>query len=152
VAARSSKCRTCDARTTSHTGFCQWCKSKRHHGYARVEEESLVVDQAGGGWWIWDARGNILVVGKPTRDAAIIALGAGDVEDDGIEAEERIHATKKSAAQLDAEIAEAIASRKVETLGDWLGPPAQRPKRLYSANSFKAARDWAIMNIETVTK
>jgi hypothetical protein len=42
-----------------------------------------------------------------------------------------------------------ITDWKVETLGDWLGPPAQRPKRLYSATSFKAARDWAVANIET---
>jgi len=113
VATRSSKCRACGARTTASAGFCQRCKSLRHHGYKQVKEENLVVDQAGGAWWIWDRRGDVLVAGKPTRDAAIIALGAGDVEDDGAEAEENAHATKKkSAAQLDAEIAEAIASRR----------------------------------------
>ena len=41
-----------------------------------------------------------------------------------------------------------VTDWKVETLGDWLGLPAQRPKRLHSANSFKKARDWAIANIE----
>lgn len=41
-----------------------------------------------------------------------------------------------------------VTDWKVETLGDWLGPSAQRPKRLHSANSFKAARAWATANIE----
>ena len=103
MATRSSKCKTCNARTIASGGYCQRCKSLRHHGYKRVKEENLVVDQAGGAWWIWDPRGDVLVAGKPTRDAAIIALAAGN---------EEAHATKRSSktsAQLDAEIAEALA-------------------------------------------
>jgi hypothetical protein len=103
----ASKCKACSARTTASGGYCQRCKSLRHHGYKRVKEENLVVDQVGGAWWIWDARGDVLVIGTPTRDAAIIALGAGDIEEDAEEA----HATKratKTAAQLDAEIASMI--------------------------------------------
>jgi hypothetical protein len=108
VTTRSSKCKACSARTTASGGYCQRCKSLRHHGYKRIKEENLIVDQAGGAWWIWDARGDVLVAGKPTRDAAILALVLGDVEEDAEEA----HATRRSSktsAQLDAEIAEALA-------------------------------------------
>lgn len=109
---RSSKCKACDARTTSHTGYCRWCKSKRHRGYARIEDERLVVDQAGGAWWIWDARGDVLVAGKPTKDAAIITLGAGAIEEkDNAAADKTAHARKKTGRQLDAEIAEALGHR-----------------------------------------
>jgi hypothetical protein len=105
-----SKCTACGKRTTATAGRCQRCKSLRHHGYKRVKAENLIVDQAGGAWWIWDARGNVLVAGKPTKDAAVIALGAGDVEED--EDDETARATKKTHAQIEAEIAEALRARK----------------------------------------
>jgi hypothetical protein len=104
----SAKCKACDTRTKASAGYCQRCKSLRHHGYKRVKDENLVVDQVGGAWWIWDARGNVLVAGKPTQAAAIIALGVGE---DDVTAEED-HATKKSATQLQAEIDEALRARK----------------------------------------
>jgi hypothetical protein len=65
-----------------------------------VKDDHLVLDQAGGSWWIWDRRGEVLVSGKPTKDAAVIALASGDTEDD---------AEPKTAAELDADIAEALA-------------------------------------------
>ena len=111
MAARSSRCKACGTRTTASAGYCQSCKSKRHHGYKRLKEENLLLDEAGGAWWIWDSRGDVVVAGKPTRDAAIIALGTGedDVEDDDLATRE--HATKKTTAQLDREIATALAGR-----------------------------------------
>lgn len=108
MASRSSQCKTCGARTTSHTGFCQWCKSKRHHGYEQLKEENLVIDQAGGSWWIWDQRGDVLVAGKPTKDAAVIALGAGDVE----ESEAESGGGAKSGARLDREIAAFLKAKR----------------------------------------
>jgi len=98
-------------------GYCQRCKSLRHRGYKRLKEENLLLDEAGGAWWIWDPRGDVLVSGKPTKDAAIIALGGGeaDVEDNDLNdlASHEHHSTKKkSTAQLDREIAEALASSK----------------------------------------
>jgi hypothetical protein len=112
VATRSAKCKACGVRTTASAGYCQRCKSLRHHGYKRVKDENLVVDQVGGAWWIWDARGNVLVAGKPTRTEAIIALAVGedDVDDDVAAEESSSHATKTSAAQLQAEIDEALAT------------------------------------------
>lgn len=84
MATRSSRCKTCGTRTTASAGFCQRCKSLRHHGYKRVKAEKLVVDEAGGAWWVWSPRGDVIVTGKPSREAAILALGGGedDVEDE----------------------------------------------------------------------
>lgn len=109
-----TRCKTCSARTTASAGYCQSCKSKRHHGYKRLKEENLLLDEAGGAWWIWDHRGDVVVTGKPTKDAAIIALGLGedDVEDDACAcASGERHAKKKSAAQLNREITAALAGR-----------------------------------------
>ena len=96
MATQSSRCKACGTRTSSSTGYCQRCKSLRHHGYKRIKADNLILDQAGGSWWIWNARGDVLVAGKPTAGEAVIALsaGEGDVEDD------EDHATKKSATRL----------------------------------------------------
>lgn len=100
MAARSSKCHACGTRTTATAGYCQRCKSLRHHGYKRIKDEGLILDQAGGSWWIWDRHGEVLVSGKPTPAAAVIALATGDSEEE-----------PKTAAQLDAEIAEALGTK-----------------------------------------
>ena len=116
MAAHSSRCKTCGTRTTASAGYCQRCKSMRHHGYKRLKKENLLLDEAGGAWWIWDQRGDVVVAGKPTKDAAIIALGEGedDVNDDvpDVPAPQDHHAMKKTAAQLDREIAASLAGRK----------------------------------------
>lgn len=123
MATRSSKCKTCDARTTASAGYCQSCKSKRHRGYKRLKEENLLLDEAGGAWWIWNSRGDVVVAGKPTKDAAIIALAfdEDDVENDACAAcaSGDHHAKKKSPAQLDREIATVLArpSAKKRTRG-----------------------------------
>lgn len=71
--ARTRACEGCGART-SRIDFCQGCKSKLFHAGKRVRREALVVDQAGGGWWIWDARGEVLVIGRDSKREAICAL------------------------------------------------------------------------------
>ena len=107
MAARSSKCKACGGRTTASGGYCQSCKSLRHHGYKRVKEENLLLDQAGGSWWIWNQRGDVLVSGKPTASEAVIALGVGQDLDEEVTAHG--HATKKkTSAQLDREITEHL--------------------------------------------
>ena len=111
MAARSSRCKTCGVRTTASAGYCQQCKSLRHHGYKRLKKENLLLDEAGGAWWIWNPRGDVVVSAKPTKDAAIIALAGGesDVEDDDRESPGEHSTKKKSAARLDHEIAAALA-------------------------------------------
>lgn len=99
----STKCLGCGSRTSASAGYCQSCKSKRHHAHQRIKKEGLIVEQAGGSWWIWDKKGDVLVMGQPTKVAAINALAFGQEEDDYEEG------GKKTSAQLDAEIAEALA-------------------------------------------
>ena len=112
MAARSSRCIACGARTTASGGYCQRCKSLRHHGYKRIKDEDLILDQAGGSWWIWNRRGDVIVSGKPTAGQAAIALAAGDVDDNDARVSSHDHATRKTKAQLDREIAEFVAERE----------------------------------------
>jgi hypothetical protein len=76
------RCAGCGNQTIGSTGYCQTCKSKRFHAHKRIQREGLIVDQAGGSWWVWDRKGEVLVMGKPTRDDAINALALGDEVDD----------------------------------------------------------------------
>jgi hypothetical protein len=73
-----AKCVYCAARTISSTGLCQKCKSARHHGFKRIRNEDLIVDEAGGAWWVWTEHGEVLVVGRSTKQDAIVALGRGE--------------------------------------------------------------------------
>lgn len=110
MAARSSKCKACGARTTASGGYCQRCKSLRHHGYKRIKEENLILDQAGGSWWIWDSRGNVVVAGKPTSAAAVIALAKGDIEDvDIVEETPTAHSTTRK--KLDQDLIDHAATK-----------------------------------------
>jgi proteasome lid subunit RPN8/RPN11 len=79
--ARSGHCTVCGVRTTAHGGRCRTCKSALFHANKRVKAEGLVVDTAGGAWWIWDAKGDVVVTGKPTRLEALVALQRGDTEE-----------------------------------------------------------------------
>jgi hypothetical protein len=61
---------------------------------SKSKDEHLLLDQAGGSWWIWNPRGDVLVSGKPTAAEAVIALAAGeDLVDD--EDAATAHATKR---------------------------------------------------------
>lgn len=39
-----------------------------------------MVDQVGGAWWVWDAKGNTLVIGQDSKAKALAALDIGDEE------------------------------------------------------------------------
>jgi hypothetical protein len=108
MSTRSSKCKACGVRTTASAGYCQRCKSLRHRGYRRIRDDQLILDEAGGAWWIWDPRGEVLVAGKPTKDAAVIALATGATDEDA----DDLEADPKSAAQLDREIAEFLGAKE----------------------------------------
>ena len=76
----SALCAWCGARTTGHTGLCRTCKSLRYHACKRVEREELLVEEVsgGGGWWVWSARGDVLVIGRETKGEAVRALARGE--------------------------------------------------------------------------
>jgi hypothetical protein len=92
----------------------------RHRGHRLLQEEDLVLDEAGGAWWIWNRRGDVVVSGKPTRAEAVIALGAGEdvaEDDDDDLATREHHATRKrTVAQLDREIAAVLAAGPAVTI------------------------------------
>ncbi len=69
----TNKCTWCGDRTRAYPR-CQSCKSKCFHTCKRIAKEGLLVDTAGGAWWIWDAKGEVLVIGRDTKSEAIKAL------------------------------------------------------------------------------
>lgn len=73
VMSKTSRCEGCGNRCRAYR-LCRTCKSKCFHARKQIEARGLIVDQAGGGWWIWDAKGEVLVIGRDTRIAALLAL------------------------------------------------------------------------------
>jgi hypothetical protein len=104
-------CNACGKKHGAAGSFCQGCKSIWHHAHKRIKNEGLIVDTVlgdgvsrdGKDWWIWDKKGDVLVMGKPSKGAAIKALAFGDDDND-----EAI-AAGKTPAQLDREIAASLA-------------------------------------------
>lgn len=45
------------------------------------------MDLAGPSWWIWDKKGEVLVLGKNTRLEAILTLGRGEEPSDEVDLE-----------------------------------------------------------------
>jgi hypothetical protein len=78
----SKRCEGCDTRTTASGSYCRTCRSAAFHARKRIEAENLLVDTAGNSWWVWDRKGEVLVIGKDSKAAAILALGRGDVADE----------------------------------------------------------------------
>ena len=74
-----TKCSGCGNRKQASGDFCRSCQSRRHHAYKRLEVEGLTVDIAGGSWWVWDARGAVLVIGRDSKRDAMTALALGEV-------------------------------------------------------------------------
>lgn len=75
-----SKCDVCGTRIQGCTGHCRTHKFAIRRAARRVRAESLVVEQAGGAWWVWDAKGNTLVIGQDSKVKALAALDLGDEE------------------------------------------------------------------------
>ena len=75
--ARSSRCEGCGSRTTVAGSFCRSCQSTLVQARKRVKREGLLVDTAGGSWWVWDPKGTVLVIGKPNKQEALLALMRG---------------------------------------------------------------------------
>jgi hypothetical protein len=78
----NTKCSLCGDQTKGSTGYCRTCKFLVRRCYKRVEKEGLVVDTAGGSWWVWDKRGTVLVIGKSTKTEAVVGLERDLVEEE----------------------------------------------------------------------
>ncbi len=76
----TGRCEGCGERTKASGPLCRTCQSTLFHAKKRVKKEGLLVDMAGGSWWVWSPKGEVLVIGKPTRADALLALMRGDVE------------------------------------------------------------------------
>ena len=74
---RSHACPGCGKRTTAWRE-CQACQKLIRDAQQLIEDEDLIVDEAGGRWWIWDRSGEVVVTGKLTRADAIRALAYGE--------------------------------------------------------------------------
>ena len=75
---KTRRCEGCGGLNRASGDFCRTCKSAVHHALVRVRQEGLLVDVAGGSWWVWSPAGEVLVLGKDTKRAAVYALAMGE--------------------------------------------------------------------------
>lgn len=73
----NNRCKVCGDKKTGYTDYCRTHKFAVRAGAKRVAAESLLVDQAGGAWWVWDAKGAVLVIGQDSKAKALAILAAG---------------------------------------------------------------------------
>lgn len=83
----TKRCEGCGERTAASGQLCRTCRSTAFHARKRIEKEGLIVDLAGPSWWIWDKKGEVLVLGKNTRLEAILTLGRGEEPSDEVDLE-----------------------------------------------------------------
>lgn len=72
-----NRCKVCGDKKTGHTDYCRTHKFAVRAGAKRVTAESLLVDLAGGAWWVWDVKGAVLVIGQDSKAKALAILAAG---------------------------------------------------------------------------
>lgn len=72
-----TKCGVCGTRIQGSSGYCRTHKFAIRRAGARIREESLILDVAGKAWWIWDAKGEVLVIGQDSRAKALALLDLG---------------------------------------------------------------------------
>lgn len=82
----SKHCEGCGNKTAASGQVCRTCRSHLFHAHKRVSNEKLLVDTAGGSWWVWDPKGEVLVIGKSTKLGALLALMRGEDEPEEEEA------------------------------------------------------------------
>ena len=70
----NSYCAVCGVKKAGSSSYCRTHKFAIRRALGRVRTEGLLVDQAGSGWWVWDAKGEVLVIGEDSRVAALAAL------------------------------------------------------------------------------
>lgn len=72
-----TKCKVCGVRKAGSSDYCRTHEFAIRRAGRRIVAESLIVDQAGGAWWVWDAKGNPLTLGEGSRAHALVALDTG---------------------------------------------------------------------------
>jgi hypothetical protein len=74
-----TNCEGCGTKTTA-MGLCRACKKIKRQALAQIKAKGWTLGEAGGGWWVWDARGFVVVVGQDTRLAALGLVPVGAAE------------------------------------------------------------------------
>lgn len=78
-------CDVCGTKIQGSSGYCRTHKFAVRRAGARVRTDGLVLDFVGKAWWIWDARGDVLVIGQDSKGKALAALDLGIDEEEGDE-------------------------------------------------------------------
>ena len=76
----SKHCVGCLARTTAAGPLCRTSQRDNRIAHKRVTAEKLHVGLAGDSWWVWDAKGNVIVIAKTSKLEALLALVRGEDE------------------------------------------------------------------------
>jgi len=74
----SKRCEGCGERTKASGAYCRTCTSKRFHARQDLKSGKFIIDLAGGSWWAWTDKGEVLVIGKKTKEEAFNCLVHGD--------------------------------------------------------------------------
>jgi len=70
------KCLDCGGRNRASGDRCRSCKAKVRRMAKEADARGWLVDQAGGGWWVWSASGDVLGMGDRRNQALTLALEA----------------------------------------------------------------------------
>jgi hypothetical protein len=78
------RCGVCAIRCQGSSGYCRTHKFAVRRAAARIAKEGLILDFVGRAWWIWDAKGDVLVIGQNSKGKALAMLDLGvlDHEED----------------------------------------------------------------------
>lgn len=77
LARSRTTCSVCGTRIQGSSGYCRTHKFAVRRAGARVRAEGLILDFVGGAWWIWDAKGETLVIGQDSKGKALAVLDLG---------------------------------------------------------------------------
>ena len=68
------KCFDCGGRNRASGDRCRACRKKVRQMNRQADALGWTVDRAGGGWWVWSARGDVLGMGDRRNQALAQAL------------------------------------------------------------------------------
>lgn len=83
-----TRCDVCDVRIRGSSGHCRTHKFAIRRAGVRLRKDGLIMDWVGNAWWIWDARGEVLVIGQPSKAKALALLDLGVLDFEVEEIEE----------------------------------------------------------------
>jgi len=70
-------CDVCGTRIQGSSGYCRTHKFAVRRAGKRLAAQGLIVDFVGQAWWIWDTKGEVLVIGQDSKGKALAILDLG---------------------------------------------------------------------------